>query len=45
MKDAEDFTDLTSLPQSELSEIYCERCVYNFMANQERNSSKKADPN
>lgn len=41
MANASDFADLKNLSQSELSEIYCERCVYTIMAEQKRKSGPK----
>lgn len=43
MANATDFAELKNLTQSELSEIYCERCVYSVMANQQKTSAQKAE--
>ena len=43
MANAADFAELKNLTQSELSEIYCERCVYSIMANQEKRSDPKTE--
>lgn len=43
MANATDFAELKNLTQGELSEIYCERCVYGIMANQQKKSTQKAE--
>ncbi len=43
MANAKDFAELKNLTQNELREIYCERCVYSTMANQERRSAPKTE--
>lgn len=43
MANAQDCDDLKNLSQPELSEIYCERCVYGIVADQERKNSKSLD--
>ena len=43
MANAADFAELKNLTQSELSDIYCERCVYSIMANQEKRSDPKTE--
>lgn len=43
MANASDFAELKDLTQAELSEIYCERCVYSRMAGQQRKSDPKAE--
>ena len=40
MANAPDIGELRNLSQSDLSEIYCERCVYSIMADQKKNSNK-----
>jgi len=41
MASAADIAELKNLTQSELSEIYCERCVYSIMDEQQRKSAPK----
>jgi len=41
MKNATDFAELKDLTQTEVSEIYCERCVYSILAEQQRKSDPK----
>jgi len=36
MSNAADISQLKELSQQELSEIYCERCVYSIMAQQKK---------
>lgn len=43
MVNAADIAELKNLTQSELSEIYCERCVYSVMADRQRKSAQKAE--
>ena len=43
MANAPDIGELRNLSQLDLSEIYCERCVYSIMADQEKKNSNKAD--
>ena len=41
MANAADYAELKNLTQLEVSEIYCERCVYSTMADQQRDSNSK----
>jgi len=43
MANASDIAELKNLTQTELSEIYCERCVYSIMADQQRKSDSKVE--
>ena len=43
MTGAADFSELKNLSQSELSEIYCERCVYSVMADQQKARDSKVE--
>jgi hypothetical protein len=40
MKDASDFAELEKLTQAELSEVYCERCVYSIVAGQRKETER-----
>jgi len=40
---ASDIAELKNLTQTELSEIYCERCVYSSMADRQRKHGPKAE--
>lgn len=42
MKDASDFAELEKLTQAELSEVYCERCVYSIVAGQKKKETERA---
>ena len=43
MENASDIGELRNLSQAELSEIYCERCVYTIMAERQRTYQSKAE--
>lgn len=43
MAKASDIAELKNLTQLELSEIYCERCIYSRMVDQQRKSASKAE--
>lgn len=43
MANASDIAELKNLTQTELSEIYCERCVYSSMADRQRKHGPKAE--
>jgi SEC-C motif-containing protein len=43
MANASDIAELKNLTQTELSEIYCERCVYSRMADQQRKRDSKVE--
>lgn len=43
MANASDIAELTNLTHTELSETYCERCVYSRMADQQKESGSKGE--